>query len=135
MDVLTLREQLQTLLLEELGTYTLANGAQTPAVAVRATGEPMPTGTKVSGVELILRRNPDLEPVAAYQQEQSLRKWRVFLVDWQGTNNLDQLAGRIVYSYPGTEVQTVLVPEGAGPQHQLRLIITTNPDGSSEGAS
>lgn len=136
MDVLTLRQELESLLVDELGRYTLGNGAITPAVAVRATGEPMPAGTHVEGVELIIRRNPDVEPINAYQREVALRKWRVFLVDWEGDHNLDQLAGRVVYAYPGSEVQTINVPEGAGPKHQVRVVITTGPDGLiGDGAS
>jgi hypothetical protein len=136
MDILTLRTELETLLVDELGSYTLANGAVTPAVAVRAMGEPMPSGTKVKGVEMILRRNADVEPITSYQREVALRKWRVFLVDWEGDHNLDQLAGRVVYAYPGSEVQTINVPEGAGPKHQVRVVITTGPDGLiGDGAS
>lgn len=129
MDVLTLRQALETLLVNDLGVYTLGNGATTPAISVRATGEGMTPGTKVQGVEVIIRRNPDLQPVASYQREVALRKWRVFLVDWDGDGDLDQLAGRIIYAYPGSEAQTVTVPEGAGPQHQVRVVITTSPDG------
>ena len=70
-----------------------------------------------------------MEPVNAYQREVALRKWRVYLVDWAGDRNLEQLAGRVVYAYPGSEVETVNVPEGAGPQHQVRIVITTGPDG------
>ena len=136
MDVLTLRQELESLLVDELGRYTLGNGAKTPAVAVRATGEPMPAGTRVEGVEMVIRRNPDLEPVNAYQREVALRKWTVFLVDWEGDRNLDQLAGRVVYAYPGSVLTTVTVPEGAGPQHQVRIVITTGPDGLvGEGAT
>lgn len=136
MDVLTLRQELETLLVDDLGSYTLGNGAVTPAIAVRATGEPQPPGTRVSGVEVILRRNPDLEPVNAYQREVAIRRWRVFLVDWEGDRNLDRLAGRIIYAYPGAEVETLNVPEGAGPQHQMRITIRTGPDGlNSDGST
>lgn len=136
MDVLTLRQELESLLVDELGTYTLGNGTRTPAVAVRATGEGMPTGTRVSGVELIIRRNPDLEPINSYQREVALRRWRVYLVDWEGDGDLDRLGGKVLYAYPGAELQTVNVPEGAGPQHQVRIVITTGPDGlSGDGAS
>lgn len=136
MDVLTLRQELESLLVEQLGEYTLGNGAKTPAISVRATGEGMSTGTKVRGVEVVIRRNPDLEPVNSYQREVALRKWRVYLVDWEGDGDLDQLTGRVIYAYPGSEAQTVTVPEGAGPQHQVRLTITTGPDGLvGEGAT
>lgn len=136
MDVLTLRTDLETLLVDDLGRYTLANGVRTPAVAVRATGEPMPAGTRVEGVELVIRRNPDLEPVNAYQREVAVRRWRVFLVDWEGDRTLDQLAGKVVYAYPGSEVETLKVPEGAGPRHQMRVTILTGPDGlTGDGAT
>lgn len=136
MDVLTLRQELESLLVDDLGVYTLGNGVKTPAISVRATGEGMATGTKVKGVEVVIRRNPDLEPINSYQREVALRKWRCFLVDWDGNGDLDQLTGRIIWAYPGTEAQTVTVPEGAGPQHQVRLTITTGPDGlAGEGAT
>lgn len=136
MDVLTLRQALETLLVNDLGVYTLGNGATTPAISVRATGEGMSPGTKVQGVEVIIRRNPDLKPINSYQREVALRKWRVYLVDWKGDGALDELAGRVVYAYPSSEIQTVTVPEGAGPQHQVRVLITTGPDGlKGEGAS
>jgi len=42
MQLLTFREELETLLADLLGTYTLANGAEVPAVSVRNTGELSP---------------------------------------------------------------------------------------------
>lgn len=136
MDVLTLRIELESLLADELGVYTFANGVKAPAISVRATGEGMLPATSVTGIEAILRRNPDLEPINAYQREVALRIWTLFLVDWSGSGNLDQVAGKVVYAYPGSEVLTVMVPEGGGPKHQKRVRITTGPDGlSGDGAT
>ena len=46
MDVLTLRTELETVLVNYLGDYTLANGAKTPAISVRAAGESLPLWVK-----------------------------------------------------------------------------------------
>ena len=41
-SVLDIRNQIETLLVDQLGTYTLGNGATTPAISVREQGEPLP---------------------------------------------------------------------------------------------
>ena len=43
---------------DELGQYTLANGVTTPAIAVRAESERLPTGTKATGLETVVIRYP-----------------------------------------------------------------------------
>ena len=128
MDVLTLRQELESLLVDELGVYTLGNGATTPAVAVRATGEPMPAGTRVSGVECIIRREPAAAPVPSYANQKAFRDWTVYLVDWSGSAELTRLSEMVLQRYGGTVISDVAVPEGAGPQSQKRLVIRTAPE-------
>lgn len=128
MNVYDLRTSLQTLLGSLVGTYTLANGMTTPAVSVRNTGEAMPPGTSVTGLEVIVIRDPELEPVPAYRQQEAFRRWTVYLVDWSNTGGTSRAAGNILIEYPGTTVTDVVVPEGLGPQSQKRLVITTEPD-------
>lgn len=123
MAALTLRNQLQSVLTSYLGTYTLANGATTPAASVREPGETLPAGTKVSGLEMILIRTPDLDPVPEYLAPGAQRLWTVYLVGWSASDNLEPAAAAVVAAYPNTSVQPVIVPEGLGPQSQLRLVI------------
>lgn len=127
MDILTLRESLETLLADSLGVYELANGYRTPAVSVRAVGEAMTPGTKVTGMELILQRDPDLDPIRQYKRPQAFRVWTVYLVDWSGDVDLDAAAAQILEEYPSTTITAPSLPEGLGPSHQMRLEITTNP--------
>lgn len=127
MDLLQLRNQLETLAVDDLGVYTLPNGIQTPAFAVRSPGERLPVGTTVTGLELVLIRNPDLAPISQYAAQAAFRTWTLFLVNWDHAANLEDVAAKIINTYPGTTSRPVLVPEGAGPKHQLRLEIRMNP--------
>jgi hypothetical protein len=128
--ILELREALETLLVDQLGTYRLANGIHTPAVSVRAVGEPMIAGTTVNGMELVIVRDPQLEPITQYQSPEAFRRWTVYLVDWDGKQDLASSAAAILRQYPGTTMQPLDVPESLGPQHQMRLDIQTNPVGA-----
>lgn len=127
MDILQLRTELETLLVDNLGVYTLPNGTETPAVSVRSQGERTTPGTTVRGVELVLIRDPALEPINQYTNQAAFRTWTAFLVDWNNDQQLEPLAAKVIEMYPGTTVRTVTVPEGVGPDHQMRLEIQTNP--------
>jgi hypothetical protein len=132
MDILQLRTELETLLVDSLGVYTLPNGSETSAVSVRALGERMTPGTTVSGVELVLVRDPGLNPIRQYTNQAALRTWTTYLVDWDNNTDLEALAAKVIEVYPGTGVRTLSVPEGAGPMHQLQLDIQTNPAPTSD---
>lgn len=127
MDVLTLRNGIQAALTSHLGTYTLANGATTPAISVRSSGETLPGGTKVTGLEVVIIREPDLQEAEVYKNALALRLWTVFLVDWSGTGKLEAAAADLVYTYGAATTFPVLVPEGLGPRAQLRVVIPTSP--------
>lgn len=129
MQLLTFREELETLLADLLGTYTLANGAQVPAVSVRNTGEDSPPGMLVNGLELIIRRNPRLRFIERYDSSLAFRFLAVELLSWDGMD-LTPAADLIVSAYPNavaTEVTTLEVPEGLGPQAQMRITLQFNP--------
>jgi len=128
MDLLSLRTALETTLVDQLGTYVLANGARTPAMSVRAPGESLPPGTTVDGLEVVIVREPELVPVRQYQNEQAFSRWTLYLVDWNGDASLQEVAGRLLWSYPGSNAVTINVPRGVGPRSQMRIDITTNPD-------
>ena len=128
MNVKDLRVQLATTLSSVLGTYRLANGATTPAIAVRAWGESLPPGTTVTGVECIIIRDPDPIEVQQYQKQTAFHRWTLFLVQWSGTASLQDVAGRILWAYPGSNAVLVQVPQGVGPRGQMRVELQTNPD-------
>jgi len=122
--LLDVRTALSTLLGAYLGTYTLANGSTTPAIAVRAVGEPRKTGTIVTGVELIIERDPDLIQVQTQGQSPSLYEWTIWLVSWDETS-LAVPASLVVAAFPNVETEPVRVEEGSGPSNQLRIRLQT----------
>ena len=126
MNILELRTELATLLAAELGTYTLPNGSTTPAIAVRSSGEALPPNTTCTGLEVVIIRDPDLRPIPQYSEAGALRTWTVFLIDWSDSVDLEPVAAYLIESYDGTQISTVPVPKGTGPQNQIRLSILSN---------
>lgn len=128
MDVLTLRTELETVLVNYLGDYTLANGAKTPAISVRAAGESLPPNTTVTGMEVVILREPELVPVRQYQREQAFSRWTLYLVDWSGDTSLQEVGGVLIAQYPGSNAVLINVPRGVGPRSQMRVDIQTDPE-------
>jgi len=128
MDVLTLRTELETVLVNYLGDYTLANGAKTPAISVRAAGESLPPNTTVSGMEVVILREPELVPVRQYRNEQAFSRWTLYLVDWTGDTSLQEVGGVLIAQYPGSNAVLINVPRGVGPRSQMRVDIQTDPE-------
>lgn len=126
MNVLELRTELASLLSASLGTYTLPNGATTPAIAVRSSGESLSAGTSVTGLEVVIIRDPNLTPIPQYAESGALRTWTVFLIDWSDAVDLEPIGAYIIEAYAGTAVSTVAVPKGTGPQNQMRITIQSN---------
>lgn len=127
MNIRDLRIQLETTLVDVLGTYRLPNGATTPAIAVRAWGESLPAGTVVEGLEVVIIREPEPIELVQYQQQVAFHRWTLFLVDWQGGNSLQDVAGRILWALPGSNATLIQVPQGVGPRSQMRVELQTNP--------
>ena len=129
MNIRSLRTALAATLASQLGVYTFGNGSTTPAIAVRAWGEALPPRTTVTGLECLIIRNPELQPVVRqYQDEVAFHRWTVFLVDWGGAHDLQDAAGRVLWEFPGSESSTVPAPQDVGPKAWIRLELTTAPD-------
>lgn len=128
--ILTVRNELASLLSSYLGTYTLANGATTPAISVRDQGGSLAAGTTVAGIECVVMAEPLLEPVRQYRQEHAIEIWTIYLVDWSGANaaRLREVAARIAWKFPGSQTFAITVPKGVGPRNQIRVDVRTNPD-------
>jgi hypothetical protein len=123
MDVLTLRSQVAAVLTGVIGTYTLGNGSTTAAISVRKIGVGLAQGTTVSGLEVVIVQEPDLQSVSEYREPNSQELWTVYLVDWGTTVDMKAAGKKIVKGFPGSEVSTISVPEGVGPRNQLRCSI------------
>ena len=116
-----LRKTIQLILQDEIGIYTLANKAQTPAIAVRADSERLPTGTKVKGMEVIVSRYADQEPVLQYTLQPMVETWTVWLVGWDNEINLMDSAHLLLEAYPGSEFTKLTVPKSWGPTNQVKV--------------
>lgn len=123
MDLATLRSELEAVLTDELGTYTLANGLTTPACSVRREGEGLFPGTKVAGLEVVVYAEPRLIPVNQYVNQPARAEWSVFLVGWDATADLQAAAEAVIYAFPGTVYERIPVPQGVGPANQARLVV------------
>ena len=117
------RRTLSLLLTDQLGEYTLSNAATTPAIAVRAESERLPTGTKVAGLEVVVIRYPEQTPVRQYLDEVSENFWTVWLVGWDNTAKLLEAASILLTSFPGTEFQQINVPKAWGPTNQVKVTL------------
>lgn len=128
MQLLSLRTSLETALVDVLGTYTLPNGATTSAISARAIGETLPAGTTVTGLEVVIIRDPNPVPATQYRNAPTFQRWVVTLVDWSSEYVLAEIAARLINAYPGARAETLVVPRGVGPASQVRLEIPANPD-------
>lgn len=120
MDVLAIRGAIATVLAPLLGTYTLSNGATTPAIVVRDPGEGMTAGTTVSGLEVVISSVPDLEEQAQYRLAPFIQTWNVFLLDWGGTDIEDAMA-TLQSGFPGATAVLLGVLEDQGPKRQAQV--------------
>lgn len=130
MDLLTLREELETLLADELGVYTLANGITTPAISVRAAGELTPAQTTVSGLECVIEKQAQLSPIRQYAPGPAFRRYTIYLVSWDA-KDLSAVAEMVVRHFTtavSAELRPLRVPPGLGPQDQMRITLQFNPE-------
>lgn len=127
MELLDFRTSIETTLVDVLGFYTLSNGSETPAIAVRSEGESIKPGTEVSGLECVILREPSLRAVRQYTKVQAQSKWTLYLVDWEG-GNLEDAAAAILWEWPSARVFDAQTPSGLGPKAQMRVEITTDPE-------
>jgi hypothetical protein len=127
MNIRDFRVAIESTLVSVLGTYRLPNGATTPSIAVRAYGESLAAGTVVEGLEVIIIREPDPAPIAQYRQQTASDSWTLFLVDWSGQVSLQEVAGKLLWAWPGSRATTIQMPQGVGARSQMRVDIVTRP--------
>lgn len=118
-----IRQSLELLLASQLGEYTLANGVTTPAIAVRAQSERLPTGTKARGLEVVVIRYPEETPIRQYRLEPLEDLWTVWLVGWDNSADLTESTEIILTAFPGADFQQVSVPKSWGPTNQIKITL------------
>lgn len=126
MELLTLRTQLETALANQLGQYRLHNGYTVPAICVRQTGDTLPAGTTVTGIECVLLAEPTRLVIPQYQSPPVMQTWTVLLVDWEGTADFTACLDSLLVTWPGLRATPAPTPAGQPPYHQIRVTIRTN---------
>lgn len=104
MDVLTLRNNIEAVIEEFIGTYTLPSGAIVPAIAVLASGQPLNDNRMVSGLEVIIKRSPTSgQARMTFDSVNRVNYWTVYLVQWKGGSyNIDEARRKLEEKFPGS---------------------------------
>jgi len=100
MNITQLRDTINQLLPDLVGTYTLPNGTQKPAVYV--VGEQgVPKGWKVSGVEVTIRQYPRQTSRPLVGMVQISKNWELALVNYTpSSRQLEEAVLRILRHFP-----------------------------------
>ncbi len=109
MTILELRQQLEILLADELGSYTLmGSGFVTPAISVRKDSDVI-TDRTVTGVECVIREFPvTSNPKPAYGLIHDKKQWQSYLVRWAGgENTLESCRQILIENFPGCSVSHI----------------------------
>jgi hypothetical protein len=123
MKILELRSQIQELLTDEIGSYTLPGGVETPAIAVLDSGETISDRT-VTGLEIIIRRMPVKdEGKPMFDCVRTAKEWQVFLVQWQGEHKMQDAIDKLKQKFPNTRAIPVRVEKGSGIREQFSVRI------------
>ena len=122
-NIKNLRYTIERLLDDRLGIYTLSNGVETPAIAARAESERLAPGTKVRGLECIVSRYPEQDPILQYYDQPTTQAWTVWLVGWDNTADVVDTAQLLLQAYPGAEFTQINVPKSWGPTNQVQVVI------------
>jgi hypothetical protein len=128
LKVLELRSQIQELLTDEIGSYTLPGGVETPAIAVLDSGETISDRT-VTGLEIIIRRVPIRnDGKAMFDCVRADRLWQIFLVQWQGDHTIQDALDKLTQKFPNTKAIPVRFEKGSGIREQFSVRISDELD-------
>lgn len=131
MDVLALRTAVETTLVDLLGVYALPNGQSCPAIAVRADGEKLPAGWRVTGMECVLHWQPIPQPLRQYGGQVAFNVWVADLVAWSAAVDLPVATARLLSQWPGSRYSELSFGRNAGPLSGRRVVLPENTAGVS----
>lgn len=103
-----LRQELEALLSEELGIYSIGTPpnpvSYTPAIVALDEGESLPSDWKVEGLEVVMLRTPISHRFAGIHGGTNPQKtWQVFLTQYQGERTIDAALIKVGLRFPGTQ--------------------------------
>ncbi|WP_348230640.1 hypothetical protein [Trichocoleus desertorum] len=131
MNINELREELETLLVAELGTYKLPNNTTTPAIYVLDTGGNVPTDWKANGLECIIRRSPTSRNTngSTFDGTRFNKNWQIYLLQRDtGPHTLEAAVSRIERYFSGVRSFALPVAEQRGVKEQYSVRIPDSED-------
>lgn len=124
MSALPLRERIEAALRDgdvKLGTATLPNKARTPALTV---GD-WPEGTTVTGLEVIVSRNPRQQSIEAFAFVGFIPSFEVRLINWSGREDLEAASNAIAAAFWPLAEDPALIP--ASPLNPEQVTLAVHP--------
>jgi hypothetical protein len=131
MSILLFRRQIETLLSDLIGEYTLPNGQQTPAIRVREGEEQLDENTAVEGLEVIIEVYFPEGSRALYSGVPQWPIYHVRLVQWSDFN-FDEAVLRLRSTYDNSRTIPLSVPAEIGPTRQCIVAIKSSSPYMSE---
>ncbi|MBD2018662.1 hypothetical protein H6F43_00495 [Leptolyngbya sp. FACHB-36] len=116
-----LRNVLKALLVDELGTYSLASGS-VPAIAIRYSGD-IVAKQQTSGLEVVIRAQPESAPGYLYGGVQRKRTWQLYLVQRDGKLTLRAAVEKIEAHFVGARSVPIGVEKNLGIREQVSIRI------------
>lgn len=102
-----------------LGEASLSNGSTTPALTV---GDWEGTVT-VTGLEVIVARNPQQEALEAFAFPGFIPSYTVRLINWSGREDLEAAVNAIAERFWPLAQDPALIPESAANPEQLTIAV------------
>jgi hypothetical protein len=106
----------------DVGTYTYPGGATAPAIYV---GDP-PEGTSVTGLEVLIARNPDRSTLPGFEFIGFIEEWPVRFINW-GNADLEEAANALAVAFYPLAQDPQILPASPDYPEQLTLKITADP--------
>ena len=106
----------------ELGTYTYPGNATAPAICV---GDP-PEGTSVTGLEVLIARNPDRITLPGFEFVGFIEEWPVRFINW-GNADLEEAVNALAVAFHPLAQDPQILPASPDYPEQLTLKITADP--------
>lgn len=102
-----------------LGTYTFKDGTTTPAMVPLFSGEQLPPGTAIDGIEITISRLPLYGPQPTYESVLTNPTFRIYVAAWGAADTLQAMAERVMALLPGATARAI---EGDPPGEGIGVV-------------
>ena len=109
-----------------VGTYTFQGGQTAPAISVKD----VPQGTSVTGLEVLIARNPDRKMLRGFEFLGFIEEWPVRLINW-GNVDLEDACNAIAEVFHPLAEDPSLLPASPDYPEQCTLKLTADPTGGT----